>query len=108
MSAAAISRTAFIVSSSGSPGPAPTSHTIPGAKSSCGMALLLGNDARERGAARTAMGAGAQCGPDRGDVGEALIADRGDDCRHPDIEADADERTPVGLRTRRASGEQRG
>src|SRR3546814_533528 len=107
-SAGSINRTAFRVSNSGSPGPAPTSHTVPGGKSSGRIARLLGQDARERGAARTAIGARAQRAADRRDIGKALVADRRDDRFQPDIEADADDRALVGLHPRRAAGEQRG
>src|SRR3546814_13551965 len=79
MSAPSIRRTAFTVSNSGSPGPAPTSQTVPRGKSSGCIARLLGQNACERGATRPAVGARADRAADRRDIGEALVADRRDD-----------------------------
>src|SRR3546814_19612082 len=105
MSAPSIRRTAFTVSNSGSPGPAPTSQTVPGGKASGCIARLLGQNARERRAARPAVGAGAQRAADRRDIGEALVADRRDDRFQSEVEADADDRA---VEIGKASGGERG
>src|SRR3546814_3581098 len=106
MSAPSIRRTAFTVSNSGSPGPAPTSQTVPRGKSSGCIARLLGQNACERGATRPAVGARADRAADPRDIGEALVADRRDDRFQSEVEADADDRAVVGLCPPRAAGEQ--
>src|SRR3990167_4199029 len=96
MSAHAISFTAFMVSRSGSPGPAPTSHTVPGAKSSRCIACLLGQYSCKCRTARPAIGAGPDRCADRGNVGELLVADRRGGRLPADVETDADDRDAVG------------
>ena len=91
---------------SGSPGPAPTSPTVPGAKS-CGMnAVLCGKQLGESRAARSAVGAGFQRRADRGDIGELLVGDGAQDRFQSDVETGADDRVPIDLHPRHTPGEQ--
>src|SRR5437762_12884000 len=98
MSAAASNRSALRVSRSGSPGPAPTSQTWPGWKSSgCIGQLVCGCDqVGDGGAARTAVGARAEGLADGGHVGQLLLDDGAQDGAHANVEADADDRPAIG------------
>src|SRR3954453_22139405 len=109
ISAAAISRAALSVSSSGSPGPAPTSQTG-WCASRCGMdSLPCGCEQLGEGrAARSAIGACAERLADRGDIGQPLSGDRLDDRAQADVEADADDRAAIFLRPGRPTGEDGG
>src|SRR5689334_19172034 len=106
--AAWISFSALRVSRSGSPGPAPTSQTSPGAMSSAGCIyrLLRVDQLCDRRAARAAIGAGAQGRADLRHAGQALLADRGQNRLHADVEADAKDRPAVGFRNRGPAGEE--
>src|SRR5690606_12028849 len=107
--AARISRSALRVSRSGSPGPAPTSHTVPGAMrfgSAMGRFLAIADQALDCRAARAAVGSRRQRLADRLDGHQALGRDRLDDRLQPDVEAGADDRPAVGQGRRRPSGEQ--
>src|SRR3546814_9405956 len=90
-SASRISRSALRVSSSGSPGPAPTSQTSPGAMMlSDGIADLLGRfqQSGDGGAARSAVGACLQRDSHLLQCGQRFRCDRGHDGFHAHVRSE--------------------
>src|SRR3546814_10708736 len=99
MSAARISRSPLRVSKSGSPGPAPTSHTSPGWMGlSDGMAdhFRRFQELGDGRAAGPAIRPGFQASSYRVDARQRFAGDRRPERIPSDIEADADDRAAIG------------
>ncbi len=108
--AARISRSALRVSRSGSPGPAPTSHTVPGAMRSasatCRLLAFRRSGAGSPGGTSRNWCPADSAAPTASTLDQALAADGLDDRLHADVEADADDRPAIGQRRRGAAGQQ--